>query len=217
MSNKVEDELTRIKLEEVDEKYMKLQSNASQTLCFETIRRINAFLIAIAIIALVLIVIAWPTWKNAVIWGSPVVYLFVFQIPLTALNEIYVAEVLVIFSATYFGMVLAYIVIDFYDFMRVFSIMFDTGNIGAVCSKPYCQGWQAYVFFAYYIVLIINLMLVMAVTMMFIRIFYLDTKIRKEMQSKALNSSQMSYIKSAIYKVTGSNNNNNNNNNNKTE
>ena len=155
MTTTVEQELIKTKIEDAQDRYMKSEMNASQTMCFEVIRRLNVFLVTFAIILFSLLLISWPTWKNALIFGVPIAYLFLLQIPLTALNDLYVTEALVLFALAYMGMLLAYIVIDFYDFLQVFSILMDTGNIGAVCSKPYCQGWQAYTFFAFYFVLIL--------------------------------------------------------------
>jgi len=208
MTTTVEQELIKTKIEDAQDRYMKSEMNASQTMCFEVIRRLNVFLVTFAIILFSLILISWPTWKNALIFGVPIAYLFLLQIPLTALNDLYVTEALVLFALAYMGMLLAYIVIDFYDFLQVFSILMDTGNIGAVCSKPYCQGWQAYTFFAFYFVLIINFMLAVAVVMMFIRIFYLETKIKRKIEKRAVDNVQLDYIKSRVLQYVNYNNNN---------
>jgi len=173
--SKVDDEAaTKQRLRELSEEFAQTNNELKKNRCFESIRALNAFLLAVAVVVLVLIVIAWPTWYNLEVFGPPVLYMFILQIPISALNDMYAAEVLFIFILTYLGLIFYFFAVDFVNFILIFGELGNTGNIGNVCSQPYCHGWQAYVFFIYYWFIMINLVLLLAMTLLFTRLFYLD-------------------------------------------
>jgi hypothetical protein len=170
-----QEEYEKSRLRALAEEYIYESAQLKQNRCFESIRRLNAFLVAVAIMVFVLILVAWPTWYNAEVFGAPILYIFILQIPISALNDLYACEVLFVFIMTYTGLIFYFFIIDFLNFTEIFKIIGDNmSNIAQVCSQPYCRGWQAYVFFIYYWFLMLNLLLLLLLDALFLRIFYLD-------------------------------------------
>lgn len=164
------------------------QEHAKRRVQHEAYRLVHMLVIVYACLAFAIAIfatISFQTWVTIVFWGAAAGALAVLVISI--LDDVYAYTVVFIALVADAGWNVYALIVDGATFYKILYAVFNPGYIPDNCPQPYCEGYRADTFWAYYLLLAAETGLVFCMLYVYYQLFTVESNVSQSREPETFS------------------------------